>query len=259
MFITIFSQKGGLILSLLRLDKIISDMGFASRRDVKTLIKNGRVLLNGSPAPSGDIKCDPYKSIIEVKGERLIYRQYRYIMMNKPAGYICAARDSRERTVMELLDERSKRQKLFTVGRLDKDTQGLLIITNDGDYAHKIISPKSNIIKRYYAKVAGELGPEDILKVRSGLVLGDGTRCLPAELVILSSAVESECEIAISEGKYHQVKRMLASLGKPVTYLKRLSIGGLMLDDSLDLGASRELTEEERALTLLSALNGQIN
>lgn len=246
-------------MSLMRLDKIISDMGFASRREVKTLIKNGRVLLSGSPATSGDIKCDPHKSSIEVNGERLIYRQYRYIMMNKPAGYVCATRDNREKTVLELLDERSKRQKLFTVGRLDKDTQGLLIITNDGEYAHKIISPKSNITKRYYAKVAGELEPEDIVKVRSGLVLGDGTECLPAELVILVSAAESECEIAISEGKYHQVKRMLASLGKPVTYLKRLSIGGLSLDESLDLGDSRELTEEEAALALLSALNGQIN
>lgn len=246
-------------MSLMRLDKIISDMGFASRRDAKTLIKNGRVLLSGSPAASGDIKCDPYKSSIEVNGERLVYRQYRHIMMNKPVGYVCATRDNREKTVLELLDERSKRQNLFIVGRLDKDTEGLLLISNDGDYAHKIISPKSNIIKRYYAKVAGELGPEDILKVSSGLVLGDGTECLPAELAILVSAAESECEIAISEGKYHQVKRMLASLGKPVTYLKRVSIGGLSLDESLELGASRELTEEETALALLSALNGQIN
>lgn len=240
---------------ILRLDKIISDMGFASRREVKALIKSGRVLLDGIPAVSADVKCDPLNCIIEIDGERLIYREHRYIMMNKPAGFICATEDGREKTVLELLDERSRRQRLFAVGRLDKDTEGLLIITNDGDFAHRIISPKSNITKRYYARVTGELNNEDVLMVRSGLELRDGSKCLPAELVILSSGPESECEIIISEGKYHQVKRMLASLGKPVTYLKRLSIGGLSLDETLQLGGYRELKEEERALALLPGIN----
>lgn len=243
----------------IRLDKIISDMGFASRRDVKSLIKYGRVVLDGAPALSGDLKCDPYKSVIEVNGEILVYRQFRYVMMNKPAGYVCATEDDGERTVLELLDERARRQKLFTVGRLDKDTEGLLILTNDGDYAHKVISPKSNIIKRYYAKVTGELVNGDAVKISGGLILGDGTKCLPAVLKILVSGAESECELAISEGKYHQVKRMLASLGKPVVYLKRLSIGGLLLDEVLNPGASRELADDEKALTLLSNNPRQIN
>ena len=240
---------------IMRLDKIISDMGIASRRDVKAMIKSGRVLVNGLPAASADIKCDPNECAIEVDGGKLVYREHRYIMMNKPAGFICATEDGRERTVLELLDERSRRQRLFTVGRLDKDTEGLLIITNDGDFAHKVISPKSNIVKRYYARVSGALCDEDILKVREGIVLRDGTECLPAELKILTSGPESECEISVSEGKYHQVKRMLASLGKPVTYLKRLSIGGLELDGSLEPGEYRELSEEERALALLTEPN----
>lgn len=244
---------------IMRLDKIISDMGFASRRDVKALVKSGRVLLDGRPVFSADVKCDPLKSVIEIDGERLVYREHRYIMMNKPAGYVCATEDLRERTVFELLDERSRRQRLFTVGRLDKDTEGLLIITSDGDFAHRIISPRSNITKRYYARVSGELGKEDVQKVRAGLVLRDGTECLPAELIILSAGPVSECEIIVSEGKYHQVKRMLASLGKPVLYLKRLSIGVLPLDESLEPGAFRELGEEERALALSPGQNRQIN
>ncbi len=235
---------------LLRLDKIISDMGFASRRDVKSLVKNGRVLVDGIVAASYDAKYDTDSVHIIVDGETLEYRQFRYIMMNKPDGLICATEDARERTVIELLDERTKRQDLFTVGRLDKDTEGLLLLTNDGEYAHKIISPKSDISKRYYAKVKGELTNEDIPKVRRGLVLGDGTQCLPAELEIITTTDESECVITVSEGKYHQVKRMLASLGKPVIYLKRLSIGSLALDEALKAGEWRELTEREVELSL---------
>lgn len=240
-------------MALLRLDKIISDMGFASRRDVKALVKNGRVLVDGVVAKAPDQKLDTDCVKITVDGEAVLYRQFRYIMMNKPDGVISATEDARERTVVELLDERTKRQNLFTVGRLDKDTEGLLLLTNDGDYAHKIISPKSDISKRYYAKVRGLLTNEDISKVRSGLVLGDGTQCLPAELEIITAADESNCVITVSEGKYHQVKRMMASLGKPVLYLKRLSIGALVLDDALGLGEWRELTEREIELSLKPA------
>ena len=234
----------------LRLDKIISDMGFASRRDVKALVKNGRVQVDGSVAKSPDSKFDTDAVCITVDGEAVLYREFRYIMMNKPDGVISATEDKIEKTVIELLDERTKRQNLFTVGRLDKDTEGLLLLTNDGEYAHKIISPKSDISKRYFAKVRGVLTNEDISKVRSGLVLGDGTQCLPAELEIIKAAEESECVITVSEGKYHQVKRMMASLGKPVEYLKRLSIGALVLDEALGLGEWRELTEREIELSL---------
>ncbi len=237
---------------LLRIDKIISDMGFASRREVKSLIRNGRVLAGGNVVTSSDAKFDTDSVRITVDGEEVRYRKFRYIMMNKPDGFVCATEDTRERTVIELLDERTKRQSLFTVGRLDKDTEGLLILTNDGDYAHKIISPKSDISKRYYAKVRGKLNDEDISRVRRGLVLGDGTRCLPAELEITSAADESDCVITVSEGKYHQVKRMMASLGKPVIYLKRLSIGDLVLDEALETGEWRELSEREIQLSLVS-------
>ena len=240
---------------ILRLDKIISDMGFASRRDVKSLVRNGRVLVDGSVALSADAKFDTDFVQITVDGETLEYKQFRYIMMHKPDGYICATEDKREKTVIELLDERTKRQNMFSVGRLDKDTEGLLLLTNDGDYLHRIISPKSEIIKRYYAKVSGELTEEDNIQIRKGLVLKDGTQCLPAKLEIISAASESECVLSVSEGKYHQVKRMLASLGKPVIYLKRLSIGALALDEALKPGQWRELTERERELSQIPELD----
>ncbi len=236
---------------LLRLDKILADMGVGSRREIKALIRNGRVAVNGDVAVSGDIKLEAEKARISVDGVTVEYKQFRYVMLNKPAGYVCASEDRRERTVMELLDAQLRRQGLFSVGRLDKDTEGLLILTNDGDYAHRVISPKSNISKRYYAKVEGILDKSDSEKMREGLVLADGTKCLPAELEILS---ENECVISVSEGKYHQVKRMLASRGKRVLYLKRLSIGGLSLDEKLDPGRWRDLAEEEIALSLNSEI-----
>jgi pseudouridine synthase len=223
-------------------------MGVASRRDIKAMIKNGRIFVDGSLAKAGDMKCDTEAVRISVDGRELSYKKQRYIMLNKPGGFVCAAEDSRDRTVMELLDDTARRQGFFSVGRLDKDTEGLLIMTNDGDYAHKIISPKSDIVKKYYAKVSGMLEKDDIAKMKDGLILGDGTKCLPAGLEIIS---ETECIVSVSEGKYHQVKRMLASLSKPVLYLKRLSIGGLELDETLQLGAWRELSEKELALSLL--------
>ncbi len=232
---------------LMRLDKILADMGVGSRREIKALIKNGRVTVNNEAAASGEMKLDTERAEISVDGLPVEYKEFRYVMLNKPAGYVCASEDRRERTVMELLDGRLRRQGLFSVGRLDKDTEGLLILTNDGDYAHRVISPKSDICKRYYAKVEGVLNRSDAEKMLEGLVLGDGTRCLPAGLEIIS---ENECVVSLREGKYHQVKRMMACLGKRVQYLKRLSIGGLMLDERLAIGRWRELGEEEIALSL---------
>ncbi len=234
-------------MAAMRLDKFIAEMGLASRSDARALIKNGRVRVNGETAVSGDLKIDTENTTIFVDGEEVKYRKFVYLMLNKPGGFVCAAEDKSEKTVMDLLDERLKRRKVFSVGRLDKDTEGLLILTDDGDYSHKVISPKSGIIKRYYAKLAGQPDQADVLKMRGGLILGDGTRCLPAELEILS---ENECVVSVSEGKYHQVKRMMASIKKPVVYLKRLAIGALVLDETLPPGSYRELSEGEIALSL---------
>jgi 16S rRNA pseudouridine516 synthase len=230
---------------LLRLDKIIADSGLASRREVKLLLRAGKIMVDGAAARNADVKYDSDTASIYINGEKLHYSQFRYIMMNKPQGFVCASEDRREHTVIELLDERTRRQGLFTVGRLDKDTEGLLLLTNDGEFAHRVISPKSDIVKRYFARVSGVLSKDDAARLRAGVTLADGTVCLPALLETVSAGAESECYISICEGKYHQVKRMLASLGKTVVYLKRVTIGGLELDKSLKLGEWHELDREQ--------------
>lgn len=239
---------------VIRLDKFITDMGIASRNDAKALIKNGRVTVDGIVAISGETKIDTTMSIVTIDGNEIRYQKFVYVMLNKPSGFICAAEDKKEKTIMELLDESLKRREVFSVGRLDKDTEGLLLLTDDGDYAHRVISPKSDIIKRYYARLSASPDETDIKKMRDGIKLSDGTHCLPAGLEILS---EFECIVSVSEGKYHQVKRMMASLGKPVEYLKRLSVGALLLDESLPLGSYRELSEGEIELSLQNTI--QIN
>lgn len=240
----------GLVMTMerTRLDKIISDAGLASRREAATLIKNGFVTVDGKTAQSGADKYDPAASDIFISGKKLVYRKHYYLMMNKPAGYVSATEDRDEKTVSDLLEGVYARLGLFPAGRLDKDAEGLLLLTDDGDYAHRIITPSKKVFKTYYVETNGRLTAADTDAFYKGIILGDGLACLSARLDIITSAEMSTAHVLIREGKYHQVKRMLASLGKPVIYLKRIAIGGLMLDNNLGAGQYRELSEIEKEL-----------
>lgn len=230
-------------MAAVRLDKIIADAGVASRREAKELVKAGRVRVDNAIASSAEAKYDPAVSTIYVDGEALDYKKNRYIMMNKPNGVLSATEDAGQQTVIDLLPESLRKQELFPVGRLDKDTTGLLLLTNDGGFSHSIISPKRHVAKVYRAAVTGILDESDIRAFEEGIVLSDGTECMPAKLSIERPSVGLA---TVYEGKYHQVKRMFASRGKHVTALHRLSIGGLELDPALKSGEFRELSEEER-------------
>lgn len=230
---------------LTRLDKLIADSGAASRKEAKNLIKYGRVTVNGRAPLSAEEKFDPDRDEICVDGRRLSCGKFRYFMLHKPGGVLSATEDSAQKTVLDLLPEELRRVGLFPVGRLDKDTTGLLILTNDGDYAHKVISPKKHVPKRYRAAVDGELDEEDVQAFARGLGLADGLECMPAQLEILRPSVGV---VTVYEGKYHQVKRMFASRDKHVTALHRLSIGALELDGALTPGSFRELSVAEAQL-----------
>lgn len=232
-----------------RLDKIISATGKKSRREVREMVRQGRVLVDGKPAPAADMKVDPQTAVILLDGEPLGYEKFTYVMLHKPAGVLTATEDRRQETVLDLLPLELRRRALSPVGRLDKDTEGLLLLTNDGQLAHRLLNPKSHVDKVYYARVDGALEPGDIAAFAAGMTLGDGLECLPAGLEILSP---TEALVTLREGKFHQVKRMLAARGKPVLYLKRLSMGRLRLDPALAPGAWRMLTEEERSALNLS-------
>lgn len=229
-------------MALMRLDKLLSDMGIASRKELRQMIKAGRVTVDGSAAALPEMKVDPEQSVIALDGQRLGYTRYHYYMMDKPSGVLTATDDKKQRTVLDLMTPEERRMGIFPVGRLDKDTSGLLLLTDDGEFAHRVISPKSEVEKRYYAKVDGNVTEENIRAFREGLVLADGTRCLPAGL---ERAGEGSCFVTVMEGKYHQVKRMLASRGKGVLELRRLSVGALNLDDSFGSGEYRELAQSE--------------
>ena len=226
-----------------RLDKIIAGEGTYSRREVRLLVRQGRVLVDGVPARSPEDKVVPEAVEIMVDGTVLHCRRYTWIMLHKPAGVLSATEDGRGATVLDLLPPELRRRGLFPVGRLDKDTEGLLLLTNDGGLAHRLLSPAHHVNKVYYVEVDGQLDQEDRAVFRRGLVLRDGTVCLPAELTVLDPP--SQGLITLEEGKYHQVKRMLAARGKPVTYLKRLSMGPITLDPDLPLGAWRPLNRGE--------------
>lgn len=237
------SKRSAFTLPVMRIAKILSDLGIASRREAKAYIKAGRVVVNGTPVNAYDMKCDTDHDEIRFDGNPIRYERYVYLMLNKPAGYICATEDHNERTVLDLLETELSRLKLFPVGRLDKDTEGILLLTNDGEFGHRITSPKHDIVKTYYLETVCPIEGKAEKLVRDGLELSDGTKCLPGELEILSA---DSAFLRISEGKYHQVKRMMASLGSPVKYLKRTSIGGLCLDNDLQPGKYRQLTKNER-------------
>lgn len=232
----------GDVMPVMRLDKFISDCKIASRKTIKQMVKQGRFAVDGAAAVSPEMKIDPEKQTITLDGKPVKYVRYHYFMLNKPTGVLSATDDNKQNTVIDLLSDEDKKLELFPVGRLDKDTTGLLLITDDGDFAHRIISPKSEIVKKYYAEVEGTLKPEFAAEFEQGITLADGTECLPAKLEILDP---NSCYVYVMEGKYHQVKRMLASCGTPVKHLKRLQIGELELDKSLKEGEYRALSEKE--------------
>ncbi|MGE7695329.1 pseudouridine synthase [Lysinibacillus sp. NPDC094177] len=229
----------------MRLDKLLSNMGYGSRKEVKQLLKQKAVTVDGAYAKDAALQVDPEKQEVSIFGERVIYTEFVYFMMNKPSGVISATEDLRDETVIDLLESSDQHFQPFPVGRLDKDTEGLLLITNDGMLAHNLLSPKKHVPKVYYAQIEGIVTEEDCEKFAQGVKLDDGYVTKPGELIILKSAQQSEIELTIQEGKFHQVKRMFEAVGKRVTYLKRLSMGSLKLDDSLELGEYRELTDEE--------------
>lgn len=231
-----------------RLDKILASTGRWSRREVKLLVRQGRVLADGRPAASPEEKYDPVVTALTVDGENIGYRDVTWLMMNKPGGVLSATEDGQGTTVLDLLSPELRRIGLFPVGRLDKDTEGLLLLTNDGDLAHHLLSPRHHVDKVYFVRVAGRLTAADQAAFREGMILGDGLHCMPAELEILTAGENSEARVTLREGKFHQVKRMLAALGKPVLYLKRVEMGKLPLDIKLAPGDYRFLTEEELEL-----------
>lgn len=229
----------------LRLDRILSNMGYGTRKEVKKYVRSGLVKIDGEIVKKSSSHVNPYESTIEINGEILEYRDNIYIMMNKPPGVISATYDDRQETVIDILDEGYRIFDIFPMGRLDIDTEGLLIITNDGKLAHEVLSPKKHIPKTYYAHINGNVSESDVSEFHKGIVLEDGYQTLPADLKIIKSGQVSEIELTIYEGKFHQVKRMFTALNKEVIYLKRISMGELKLDDSLKLGEYRELSEDE--------------
>ena len=228
-----------------RLDKIIASTGKYSRRDVRDLARRGQVLVNGTLVRSVEEKFDPESIELIVEGQPICYRRYTWIMLNKPAGVLSATEDGKGKTVLDLLPQDLKRQGLFPVGRLDKDTEGLLLLTNEGVLAHALLSPKRHVDKVYYARTAGRLTEADRKAFSDGLTLDDGLQCQPAKLEILSAGEESEVLVTLREGKFHQVKRMLSARGAPVLYLERIQMGNLALDRTLSRGAFRFLTDDE--------------
>ena len=229
-------------MAMKRLDKLLADMGIASRSELKAIIKSGRVTVDGVAVRDADAKFDSENCDIALDGKSLSVQKFRYYMMDKPTGALSVTEDRKQQTVLDLLPAEQQRMGLFPVGRLDKDTSGLLILTNDGEFAHKVISPKSGVEKIYLAVVDGEPDEADVKAFEKGIVLKDGTQCLPAKLKLLGV---DRCLVTVMEGKYHQVKRMLASRGKPVLELRRLAVGELELGDSLGPGGFRELTEND--------------
>ena len=237
----------------MRLDKFLADMEFGSRKEVKQFIKKGRVKVNGVICKSDKTQVDELNDHILFDDELVHYQNQFYYILHKPQGVISATVDNFDETVVDLLDDDVFREDLFPVGRLDKDTEGLLILTNDGALAHQLLSPKKHIEKAYYAKVSGQMTPEDVVAFKQGLTIDQKEVCLPAKLTILSydeALDESEIELVLHEGKFHQVKRLVQAVGKEVTYLKRIRMGQLVLPSDLALGEYRELTTEE--LELLS-------
>jgi len=229
-----------------RIDKILSNLGHGTRKEVKGLCKKGKVEVDGIIASDSAMKIDPDKAVIKVSGEIINYRKFIYLIMNKPAGVVSATVDNHDETVIDLLDQEYHSFKPFPIGRLDKDTVGLLLITNDGELNHKLIAPKNHVDKVYYAEINKFIDAKDITTFKKGVVIDDGYKCMPAILEVLNANENgSEVMVTIQEGKFHQVKRMFESVDKKVVFLRRISFGPLKLDENLQEGQYRELSEEE--------------
>ncbi|MDU5106159.1 MULTISPECIES: pseudouridine synthase [unclassified Clostridium] len=229
-----------------RLDKVLANLGYGSRKEIKQAIKKGLIEVNGELVKDNGMQVDPEVDKIVVNGEEIFYRKYIYLMMNKPDGVVSATVDNRDETVIDLLEVEHQVFNPFPVGRLDKDTVGLLLLTNDGELNHRLISPKWKVDKVYYAKIDKKVTEADIKKFKDGITLDDGYVCKEAKLEILEATEDgSEVMVTIQEGKYHQVKRMFEAVGKTVVYLQRVEFGTLKLDEDLEEGEYRELTEEE--------------
>ena len=240
---------------LIRIDKLLSDMGFGTRSEVKKYLKYGFVTINDMKINKPEYKVNTTSDIIKFKDEVVNYNKYEYYMLNKPSGVISATEDLKHTTVIDLL-KNVNTKNLFPVGRLDIDTEGLLLITNDGELSHRLLSPKKHISKIYFARIDGKVDSQDAKEFEAGVKLDDDYITKPAQLKILNSDDISEIELTIYEGKFHQVKRMFEAVGKKVIYLKRLSMGSLQLDDNLKLGQYRKLTDEE--ISMLRSVREQI-
>lgn len=231
-------------MSLQRIDKIIASQGKYSRNDVRRLVRNGDVTVNGKTVGDSGMKVDPESDIISVCGENFGYSEYIYIMLNKPQGVVSASRSPGEKTVVDLVPDELKRSGLFPAGRLDKDTTGFVLITDDGAFAHDILSPKKHIEKTYIAVLDRAIGETELERFRSGVTLADGYECMPAHITPLTDDGLT-VEIKLREGKYHQIKRMAAACGSHVNQLRRISMGSLELDESLAEGECRLISAEE--------------
>ncbi|MBO4941619.1 MAG: rRNA pseudouridine synthase [Clostridia bacterium] len=232
----------------MRLDRFLAECGVGTRSEVKKLIRKGAVSLNGSPQSKADAVVSPEADDVFVFGEKIVYREFIYLMLNKPAGFISATRDGKTPTVLELVPKEYLHFKPFPVGRLDIDTEGLLLLTNDGDLAHRLLSPKKHIPKTYLAEIEKAATPQDIEDFSVGVVLDDGYKTMPAKLTSIRDDYPYLAEVVVNEGKFHQVKRMFEAVGNKVLYLKRTKMNDLELDQKLELGEVRELTKDELLL-----------
>ena len=230
---------------MMRLDKYLCETGFGTRRQVTDLLKKGQVMVNGEVVKKPELKINETTDQILCQGKKVSYQKNIYLMLHKPAGVVSATEDNREKTVLDLVRPEDRKNGLFPVGRLDKDTEGLLLLTDDGELAHWLLSPKKHVDKTYYAKIDGQVTEEHVKQFREGLDIGDEKKTLPAVLTILLSGPVSEIEVTIHEGRFHQIKRMFEAVGCKVTYLKRLSMGSLVLDETLPPEEYRPLTESE--------------
>lgn len=229
----------------MRLDKLLANMGYGSRKEVKKLLKDGVVRIDGKPVKDAKFHVNIEKQEVTIYGEVVEYKEFVYLMMHKPQGVISATEDDHHETVVDLLEFEDAIFNPFPVGRLDIDTEGFLLLTNDGKLTHQLLSPKKHVPKKYYAHIEGVVTEKDVEDFAKGVVLDDGYETKPGELTILNSDDISEIELVITEGKFHQVKRMFEAVGKKVVYLKRVEMGPLTLDEELELGQYRELTDEE--------------
>jgi 16S rRNA pseudouridine516 synthase len=224
-----------------RLDKLLANAGYGSRKEIKALARTGAVIVNGNPVKDSSFYINTDVDKVTVNGSTVVYREFVYLMLNKPAGYVSATVDDKEPTVMQFVSPEYRHYDLFPVGRLDKDTEGLLLLTNDGKLAHELLAPKKHVPKTYFVRVEGIVIDEHIRLFAEGVELEDSYKTRPAELRIMNAGPVSEVEMTIHEGKFHQVKRMFKSIGMNVLYLKRIAFGSLALDPDMKLGETREI------------------